>query len=81
MLFNNLYSKVLNILLNRYQYHYEEGGFIMQKSNGASALKEQLTIRGIMIGMIGSVIITTSSMYVALRMGALPGQSLWRFYR
>jgi|GEM_PF-5574670 uncharacterized oligopeptide transporter (OPT) family protein len=38
----------------------------------AKSFEEQLTIRGIIIGAIGSIIITTSSMYVALRMGALP---------
>ncbi len=38
----------------------------------ASTIKEQLTIRGIVIGVIGAIIITTSSLYVALRMGALP---------
>jgi len=38
----------------------------------ASTIKEQLTWRGILIGIIGAVIITTSSLYVALRMGALP---------
>lgn len=30
------------------------------------------TLRGLIIGLIGSLIITSSSMYVALRMGALP---------
>ncbi|MDK2952209.1 MAG: hypothetical protein PWQ77_1874 [Kosmotogales bacterium] len=34
--------------------------------------EKQLTLRGIIIGIIGSIIITTSSIYVALRMGALP---------
>ncbi len=38
----------------------------------ASSFKEQLTIRGIITGAFGSIIITTSSMYVALRMGSLP---------
>ena len=38
----------------------------------AGNFKEQLTLRGIIIGILGSVIITTSSMYVALKMGALP---------
>ncbi len=32
----------------------------------------ELTIRAIVLGIIGSVVITTSSMYVALKMGALP---------
>ncbi|HHY90109.1 MAG TPA: peptide transporter [Clostridiales bacterium] len=50
---------------------------MQKKSHDASALKEQLTLRGIVIGMIGSVIITTSSMYVALRMGALPWPTIF----
>ncbi len=37
----------------------------------------QLTIRSIIIGIIGSIIITTSSMYVALRMGALPWPTIF----
>ncbi len=36
------------------------------------SLKGQLTFRGILIGCIGCVIITTASMYTALKMGALP---------
>lgn len=38
----------------------------------ARSFKEQLSLRGIIIGVLGAVIITTSSMYVALKMGALP---------
>ncbi len=38
----------------------------------AKSFKEQFTLRGMIIGIIGAVIITTSSMYVALKMGALP---------
>jgi len=34
--------------------------------------KPQLTIRGALTGVLGLVVITVSSMYVALRMGALP---------
>lgn len=37
-----------------------------------SSLKGQLTLRGVLIGLIGCIIITTSSMYIALKMGALP---------
>lgn len=33
---------------------------------------DQLTLRAVLIGMIGSVIITASSMYVALKLSALP---------
>ncbi|MCL1846984.1 MAG: OPT/YSL family transporter [Coriobacteriia bacterium] len=36
------------------------------------SLKGQLTLRGILIGCVGCIIITTSSMYIALKMGALP---------
>jgi putative OPT family oligopeptide transporter len=38
-----------------------------QNANG-----RQLTVRGIVIGLLGLVVITSSSLYVALRMGALP---------
>jgi len=43
----------------------------------AKGFKDQLTFRGIIIGAIGSIIITTSSMYVALRMGALPWPTIF----
>lgn len=36
------------------------------------ALKGQLTLRGIVIGCIGCIIITAASAYTALKMGALP---------
>jgi uncharacterized oligopeptide transporter (OPT) family protein len=36
------------------------------------SFKEQLTLRGIIIGIAGSAILTMSSMYVALKLGALP---------
>ena len=32
----------------------------------------QLTVRGVVIGLLGLIVITSSSLYVALRMGALP---------
>lgn len=38
----------------------------------ATSFKEQLTPRGIIIGSVGAVILTMSSMYVALKLGALP---------
>ncbi len=38
----------------------------------AVPFRSQLTLRGMLIGAIGSVILTTSSMYVALTLGALP---------
>lgn len=43
----------------------------------ATSFKDQLTLRGIIIGAIGAIIITTSSMYVALRMGALPWPTIF----
>lgn len=48
-----------------------------EKRKYATSFKEQLTVRGIIIGAIGAMIITTSSMYVALRMGALPWPTLF----
>ncbi|MCL1982606.1 MAG: OPT/YSL family transporter, partial [Clostridiales bacterium] len=38
----------------------------------AKSFNEQLTIRGIVIGCIGAAVLTMSSMYVALKLGALP---------
>lgn len=38
----------------------------------AATFKEQFTLRGMIIGSIGTIILTTSSMYVALKLGALP---------
>ncbi|WP_236911804.1 hypothetical protein [Clostridium sp. Cult1] len=49
----------------------------MDNMKYAKSFKEQLTFRGIIIGAIGAVIITTSSMYVALRMGALPWPTIF----
>lgn len=45
--------------------------------NYAHSFKEQLSVRSILIGAIGTVIITTSSMYVALRLGALPWPTIF----
>ena len=36
------------------------------------SLKGQLTLRGCIIGLVGCVIITASSVYTALKLGALP---------
>lgn len=36
------------------------------------AIKGQLTLRGVLVGCIGCAVITASSVYVALKMGALP---------
>ncbi|MDT8716271.1 OPT/YSL family transporter [Clostridium sp. 19966] len=38
---------------------------------------DQLSLRGILIGMLGSCIITASSMYVALRMSSLPWPTIF----
>lgn len=38
----------------------------------AGSFKEQLTVRGMVIGGIGAIVLTMSSMYVALKLGALP---------
>lgn len=43
----------------------------------AETFKEQLTIRSVVLGMLGAVIITASSTYVALRMGALPWPTIF----
>lgn len=49
----------------------------MTEKHYAKSFSEQLTLRGVIIGALGSVIITTSSMYVALRMGALPWPTIF----
>jgi uncharacterized oligopeptide transporter (OPT) family protein len=38
----------------------------------AKSFREQLTVRGMFIGAVGAAILTMSSMYVALKLGALP---------
>ena len=38
----------------------------------ATSFKEQFTVRGMIIGVIGAIVLTMSSMYVALKLGALP---------
>jgi putative OPT family oligopeptide transporter len=43
----------------------------------AKSFSEQLTLRGLVIGALGSIVIATSSMYVALRMGALPWPTIF----
>lgn len=43
----------------------------------AQSYKEQLTARSLIIGALGAFIITLSSMYVALRMGALPWPTIF----
>ncbi|KYO63795.1 OPT/YSL family transporter [Thermovenabulum gondwanense] len=43
----------------------------------AETFKDQLTLRSIILGALGSVVITASSTYVALRMGALPWPTIF----
>lgn len=38
----------------------------------ATSFREQFTLRGMVIGAVGAVILTMSSMFVALKLGALP---------
>ncbi|MBI9094607.1 MAG: OPT/YSL family transporter [Sphaerochaeta sp.] len=40
-------------------------------------MNKHLTIRGMIVGLLGLVVITASSMYVALRMGALPWPTIF----
>ena len=44
----------------------------MSNGSNRASLRGQLTLRGVVIGVIGCVIITASSAYTALKMGALP---------
>lgn len=44
----------------------------MSNSNDRASVRGQLTLRGVIIGCLGCVIITASSAYTALKMGALP---------
>ena len=44
----------------------------MGKPSGRASMRGQLTVRGAVIGVIGCIIITASSAYTALKMGALP---------
>jgi putative OPT family oligopeptide transporter len=48
-----------------------------QRVKYAKDLGQQLTLRAIILGSLGSVIITASSTYVALRMGALPWPTIF----
>ncbi len=47
------------------------------KVHYAKSFKEQLNLRVIILGMLGSAIISMSSMYVALRLGALPWPTIF----
>ncbi len=40
-------------------------------------MKRQLSVRALIVGLLGLVVITASSMYVALRMGALPWPTIF----
>lgn len=40
--------------------------------NYATSFQEQITVRGMVIGAVGAIILSMSSMYVALKLGALP---------
>ncbi len=44
----------------------------MKEAQNMNGLKGQLTLRGILIGCVGCIIITAASVYTALKMGALP---------
>lgn len=50
---------------------------INNSNNQAIPLGRQLTLRALLLGIIGSAVITTSSMYVALRMGSLPWPTIF----
>lgn len=45
---------------------------LVYKIRGMDTSRNPITVRGLTVGIIGLIIITASSMYVALRMGALP---------
>ena len=47
------------------------------KVHYAKSFKEQLNLRVIILGMLGSAVISMSSMYVALRLGALPWPTIF----
>lgn len=49
--------------------------FYMSNPSNRTSMRGQLTLRGVVIGVLGCVIITASSAYTALKMGALPGRS------
>lgn len=50
---------------------------VRSSASYATSFKEQFTLRGMILGGLGSLVITTSSMYVALRMGALPWPTIF----
>lgn len=76
---NVFFSVLSDMLLLRQMFSAVElqkrrvTGFMSEKKiNYAKSFREQLSVRGIIIGCIGAVIITTSSMYIALKASSLP---------
>ena len=54
---------------------FAQGGRMSKDQNGvkhAGSFKEQFTARGMVIGVIGAIILTMSSMFVALKISSLP---------
>ena len=49
----------------------------MRASNSRAEERAQLSLPGVVIGIIGCIIITASSIYTALKMGALPWPSIF----
>ena len=49
----------------------------MDHQNDRATGREQLSVAGIVIGVVGCVIITASSVYTALKMGALPWPTIF----
>lgn len=49
----------------------------MNTSNDRADSREQLSLAGIVVGCVGCVIITASSVYTALKMGALPWPTIF----
>ena len=49
----------------------------MSKSGSRASWREQLSPVGVAIGCVGCVIITASSVYTALKMGALPWPTIF----
>lgn len=49
----------------------------MHRSSTRASLRGQLSLPGLVIGIVGCVIITSSSVYTALKMGALPWPTIF----
>ena len=52
-------------------------GAHMSETGTRAGLRGQLSVAGIVIGCVGCVIITASSVYTALKMGALPWPTIF----